>query len=180
MTDDHLLRKLKDHQQDALELMMKKYRPYVYTILSNMLGTAGSSEDVEELLQDTFYAIWSHADSIYEGKLKAYLITTARNKAKTWLQQHQDLPMALDTIEIPDPKSSPEDTSAQREQIRQLRRAIHSMRPKDREIFLRHYYYLQTTKEISMDMNIPVNTVLSRLMRGRKKLQKMLNKEESF
>ncbi len=88
--------------------------------------------------------------------------------------------MALDTIEIPDPKSSPEDTSAQREQIRQLRRAIHSMRPKDREIFLRHYYYLQTTKEISMDMNIPVNTVLSRLMRGRKKLQKMLNKEESF
>lgn len=74
MTDDHLLRKLKDHQQDALELMMKKYRPYVYTILSNMLGTAGSSEDVEELLQDTFYAIWSHADSIYEGKLKAYLI----------------------------------------------------------------------------------------------------------
>lgn len=57
MTDDHLLRKLKDHQQDALELMMKKYRPYVYTILSNMLGTAGSSEDVEELLQDTFYAI---------------------------------------------------------------------------------------------------------------------------
>ena len=51
------------------------------------------------------------------------------------------------------------------------------MRPKDREIFLRYYYYLQTTDQIAETMGIPPSTVRSRLSRGRKTLKETLSKE---
>ena len=180
MTDDQLLRILKTGQQDALEQMMNKYHRYVYSIIAAIVGTTGGPEDIEELLQDTFYSVWTHADSIYVGKLKSYLSTTARNKAKSWLRGRKDLPMALDTIEIPDPRSSLEDAAVQKELGQLLRRAIQKMRPKDREIFMRHYFFMQTAKEISLQMDLPLNTVLSRLTRGRKILKKILLKGESL
>lgn len=178
MTDEQLLRKLQSGQPEALQACMEKYHRYVYTVIANILGSTGRPEDIEELLQDSFYAIWNHADAIQPKKLRAYLSTTARNKAKSWLRGRRELPMALDTIDIPDPGSSLEDAAVQAELTRYIQKAIDRMRPKDREIFLRYYYYLQTAAEIGQQMNIPTNTVLSRLMRGRNILKKTLSKEE--
>ena len=101
MTDNQLLQQLQFQHPDSMELLMKKYYRYVYTVVANVLGIRGTHEDIEELVQDTFYAVWSHANGI-QGSLKAYLSTSARNKAKSWLQNQWELPMALDTVEIPD------------------------------------------------------------------------------
>lgn len=178
MTDEQMLLQMQSRQQDSMEAFMQKYYRYVYTVIANVLGSFGSREDIEELLQDAFYSVWSHADGISPRKLKAYLGTTARNRAKSWLRSHKELPMAPDTVEIPDPDSSLEDAAVQAELYRKLRQAISHMRPKDREIFLRHYYYLQSTADIAELMNMPRNTVLTRLARGRKILKKTLSKEE--
>jgi RNA polymerase sigma-70 factor (ECF subfamily) len=175
MTDVQMLNSLRAQEQEALEQLMEKYHRYVYTII---YGIIHSPEDVEELVQDTFYAVWSHADAIQPGKLKPYLGTTARNRAKSWLRSHKDLPMAPDMIEIASCDYDPEDAAQRREMARIIGRALNRMRPKDKEIFLRYYYYLQTTEEISRIMGIPRNTVLSRLMRGRKQLEKILAKED--
>ena len=100
MSDKQLLLQLQDHSQDALELLMQKYSPYLYTVITYILGRVGSPEDIEELMQDSFYAVWNHAENIH-GNLKAYIRTTARNKAASWLRSHRELPMAFDYIEIP-------------------------------------------------------------------------------
>jgi RNA polymerase sigma-70 factor (ECF subfamily) len=174
MTDAQMLKKLQAHQEEALEQLMKKYHRYGYTVIANIICGTGGTEDMEELVQDTFYGVWSHADAIHPGKLKPYLGSTARNNAKSWLRNRKELPMALDTVELPDPHGSL-DESAQREELaRYIQAALQKMSPKDREIFLRHYYYLQTATEISAHMGIPRSTVLSRLLRGRKKLEKTL------
>jgi RNA polymerase sigma-70 factor (ECF subfamily) len=86
--------------------------------------------------------------------------------------------MAPDMIEIASYDYDPEDAAQRREMARIIGRALNRMRPKDKEIFLRYYYYLQSTEEISRIMGIPRNTVLSRLMRGRKQLEKILAKED--
>ena len=88
MSDKQLLLQLQDHSQDALELLMQKYSPYLYTVITYILGRVGSPEDIEELMQDSFYAVWNHAENIH-GNLKAYLRTTARNKAASWLRSHR-------------------------------------------------------------------------------------------
>lgn len=177
MTDDQLLRRIRAGDQSALEALMEKYRRYVYTIAANILGKAGTPADAEELTQDAFLAVWNHAGSIRPGKLKAYLTVTARNGAKSFLRSRRDLPMDLDEMEIPDDGDSLEERLIQGELGRKVRAAVHKMKPRDREIFLRYYYYLQTAEQISREMGIPSGTVRSCLVRGRKALKRALGEE---
>ena len=177
MTDAPLLRRLQAGEPEALEDLMVQYSRYVYTVIANILGSAGRPPDVEELVSDTFLSIWHHAGTIRAGKLKAYLGTTARNKAKSFLRGRKELPMDLDCLELADPCGAPEEAVLQEELDRQVKRAIQKMRPKDREIFLRYYYYFQPTEQIAVQMSIPPGTVRSRLSRGRKILKNILSKE---
>lgn len=176
MTDEQLLRRLQTRQPGAPEAMMEKYYRYIYTVVGNIIGGIGSHEDIEELTQDTFYAVWEHADRIH-GRLRPYLSTTARNKAKSWLRGRRKIPMDLDTIDIPDPDSSPEAAITQKELAKRITQAVDRMRPTDREIFIRCYYYLQSTETIAQRMGLSPNAVRTRLTRGRKALKKQLDRE---
>lgn len=169
-----------DRQQKIFQEIEKKYRSYIFLVITSVLGRAGTKEDAEELVQDTLYALWTHPYALQSERLKAYLCVTARNQAKNWLRDHHLLPIEPAIVEIPDPAGSLEDITVQRELARQLHRAMRQLSPKDREIFLRHYFYLQTAGEIAERLGIPRNTVLSRLSRGRKRLQKALNREGFF
>lgn len=180
MTDERLRKGLRQREPEALEELMDQYHKLVSLTICNVLGRTGTRSDVEELVSDTFLAVWNYAEHIHPGKLRAYLCTTARNKAKTFLRSRKALPMDLDEIEIRTTAASPEEAVMQEELRRQVQKAIHKMRPKDREIFLRHYYYLQTSEEIAEKMGIPASTVRSRLSRGRKILEKYLSKEALY
>lgn len=175
-SDAQLLRRMQAGDDKALGLLMNKYGSYVYRVIANVLLTSGTPSDAEELTSDTFYAVWNHAGTIDARNLKAYLAVTARNKAKSFLRKHRELPMDLDTLPLSSGLSL-EDHALEQELKTILHRAIDKMRPQDRDIFLRYYYYMQTTSQISQLLNIPHSTVRTRLMRGRKTLQKMLIKE---
>ena len=175
-SDAQLLRRMQAGDGKALGQLMNKYGSYVYRVIANVLLTSGTPSDAEELTSDTFYAVWNHAGTIDARNLKAYLAVTARNKAKSFLRKHRELPMDLDTLPLSSGLSL-EDHALEQELKTILHRAIDKMRPQDRDIFLRYYYYMQTTSQISQLLNIPHSTVRTRLMRGRKTLQKMLIKE---
>jgi RNA polymerase sigma-70 factor, ECF subfamily len=175
-SDAQLLRRMQAGDDKALGLLMNKYGSYVYRVIANVLLTSGTPSDAEELTSDTFYAVWNHAGTIDARNLKAYLAVTARNKAKSFLRKHRELPMDLDTLPLSNGLSL-EDHALEQELKAVLHRAIDKMRPQDRDIFLRYYYYMQTTSQISQLLNIPHSTVRTWLMRGRKTLQKMLIKE---
>ncbi len=175
-SDAQLLRRMQLGDDKALSQLMDRYGGYVYRVIANVLLQAGTASDAEELTSDTFYAVWSHADSISPRNLKAYLAVTARNKAKSFLRKHRELPMDLDTLPLSDGITL-EDQAMEQELKQLLHKAIDKMRPQDRDIFLRYYYYMQTTQQISQLLNIPHSTVRTRLMRGRKTLKKLLIKE---
>lgn len=175
-SDAELLQRMQLGDDKALGLLMNRYGGYVYRVIANVLLSAGTASDAEELTSDTFYAIWSHAANIDPRNIKAYLAVTARNKAKSFLRKHRELPMDLDMLPLSDGLSL-EDQALEQELKQLLKKAIQKMRPQDRDIFLRYYYYMQTTQQISQLLNIPHSTVRTRLMRGRKTLKKLLTKE---
>ena len=177
MTDNHLLARLQAGEEEALERLTDRYHGYVCAVIGTVLGGAGSPSDVEELANDTFYALWYHARDVLPGKVKAYLGTTARNKAKTLLRRHRAPEMDLDTIQIPDGTDSLEDHAIRQELASAVQRAVDGLRPKDREIFLRYYFYYQDTGTIAAQMGIPAATVRSKLQRGRAHLRQVLCKE---
>ena len=85
--------------------------------------------------------------------------------------------MDLDTIQIPDGADPLEEQAIRQELAAAVQRAVDSLRRKDREIFLRYYFYYQDTETIAREMGIPAATVRSRLRRGREQLKKKLSKE---
>ena len=177
MRDAALIEGLRQKDQDALDQLTSRYKSYVCTVLSNMLQGSGNWADVEELSADVFLVLWQHAETVEAGKVKQWLGTVARNRAKSWLRARRELPMDLDEIELPDDSPGLEDEAIRAELAAAVRRAVDSLRPKDREIFLRYYFYLQPAEEIAAALDLAPASVRSRLSRGRETLRKKLEKE---
>ena len=177
MREAALLDRLGHGDQAALEELTARYRPYVQTVLWNILRGSGTAEDVAELCSDVFLSLWQHADAPEAGRLKPWLGTVARNRAKSWLRQRRELPMDLDEIDLPDPGPGPEEETLRRELAAAVRRAVDSLRPRDRDVFLRYYFYLQPVEDIAATLGLAPASVRSRLSRGRETLRKKLEKE---
>ena len=178
MREETILRKMRGHDPAGLEALMDRYLPYVSTVVWNILRGTMSPEDGEEVASDVFLAAWEQADDLRPGQVKAWLGAVARNKAKNKLRQRgQTLPLEEDVIDLPGP-GDPAGELERTEERRLVRRAVDSLPGQDREIFLRHYYYAQSVKEISAAMGLNESTVKTKLHRGRLKLKELLTKEE--
>lgn len=173
MTESKIIQKIKDRDPRGLELLMARYISYVSAVVWGILKGAMTVQDAEEVVSDAFLAAWDNPHSLERGKLKAWLGAVARNKAKNALRHAgRELPLEEDVLVLPDDTAF--ERMEQREQSRILREAIDSLEPRDREIFLRHYYYAQTVSLISREMKMPEATVKTRLRRGRMKLKDYL------
>lgn len=173
MTEEKIIQKIKDRDTRGLELLMDRYIPYVSAVVWGILHEAMTAQDAEEVVSDVFLAAWSQPEAIQPGKVKAWLGAVARNKARNALRHAgRDLPLEEDVLELPDGSSF--ERLEKKEQAQLLRQAIDSLGPKDRELFLRHYYYAQTVAYISREMKMPEATVKTRLRRGRMKLKEYL------
>ncbi len=131
-----------------------------------------SVQDAEEVVSDVFLAAWDHRNHLQEGKIKAWLGTVARNKAKNKLRtRRHTLPLEEEILEVQiDP------TLEDRERSALVRHAVDSLGEPDREIFLRHYFYIEKVSRIAQTLGMSETAVKSRLRRGRMKLKSVLER----
>ncbi len=174
MKEEQILHLLRSKDPRGLEAAIDQYGAYVSTVVWNCIRDAMPVSDGEEAASDVFLALWDQAGDVQPGKLKAWLAAVARNTARHKLREKgRDLPLEGDLLEVSD-GSTPLDAVLAEEERRAVRQAVEDMGEPDREIFLRHYYYIQPLGEISREMGIRESTVKSRLRRGREKLKQRL------
>lgn len=172
-----ILRKLRAGDPAALERLMDLYLPYVSAIVWNILHDAMPKEDCEEVVSDVFLAAWNQARQLEPGHVKAWLGAVARNRARNRLRQiGRTVPLEDSVLELPGDEDPQADVE-RREERAAVRRAVDSLPPEDREIFLRHYYYAQPVRTIGEVMGFPESTVKTRLRRGRMRLKEFLTGE---
>jgi RNA polymerase sigma-70 factor (ECF subfamily) len=177
MIDAIILSAVRRGSENALGQLIDKYGAYVCTVIRNTVGENLAHEDVEETAADVFFALWQNAEKV--EKLKAWLGATARNKAKNKLREiHADIPLN-DEITI-DGKGEIEGDIISKEESSAIKNAILSMDECDREIFLRHYYDSQTVATIVTETGMTEAAVRKRLVRGKKKLRAILDKQEVY
>ena len=175
LNDKKALRAMKYGSSDALGWIIDRYTAYVNTVIYNIIGSSMTPLDIEEVTSDVFLALWENTEKADAEKLKAYLGSIARSKAKNKLRElGKDVYLEDDVIVVSD--DTPEFVYEKQEQELLVRRAVKSMRYPDNEIFLRHYYYYQTVAVIAEEMEMNVSTVKTRLSRGREKLKNALCK----
>lgn len=173
MNERKTLRRLKAGDTAALGEIVTQYTPYVYAIASNIAGAALSPANMEEITADVFTALWYSRESVEPGKLKPWLASVARNKAKSTLRSlHIAEPLDDDVVIL-----APDDTERDvliRELNEAARMAVDALGELDSEIFKRHYFLYETADEIGAALCMNSATVRTRLARGRKVLRAYL------
>ena len=87
--------------------------------------------------------------------------------------------IALQNISLrPLRPSGPEEEVLRRERTQALRQALAGLKTRDRDLFYRKYYYLQSTDRIAAELGTSPRAVEGRLYRIRKKLQAQLGGED--
>ena len=173
MREGKALRELRAGSEDALEYFIRKYTPYVTTVIFNVIGTSMEISDIEEVASDVFFALWQNAETVHS--VKGFLGTVARNKAKNKLRE-LGLEVELNDATVVIDELTPEKYAEKRELAEAVKKAVACLPYPDREMFLRFYYYYQTQEEIAAEMGINISTVKTKLRRGRDRLKKSLNR----
>ena len=173
MQERNLIRRLKQHQPQALEELIQTYSPYVGTIVRNIIGKYLSESDVEELTADVFVAVWEHADQVKPGKLTGFLAAIARNRAKNRIRSYHetvDLEYLVQVCAADDVEQSID----QKILAEMLQDVLNMLSAKDREILVRYYYYYESVKQVAAEMQMSESAVKMRMSRARKKMQQEL------
>lgn len=179
MDEKSLLKKLRNKDEKALGDIINLYNAYVTTIVGGLLSSKGTKEDMEEVIADTFIALWETAERIdYEkfSSIKAYIGVIARNKAKDRLRTFhgQDLYLSDDILIV---DNSMEQIIIQKEQQRIINKVLKQLKPLDWKIFMAYYYQYKKVDEIAEELQMNPQTVKTRMRRGRELLKKILIKE---
>ncbi len=177
-TDGELVEAMGRGDEDALGEIIRRYTPYVWAVVWNIVGSRLDAADARAIVSDVFFTLWKNAAS-EPRSLKGYLSSIARSRAVDALRRlRQDLPLEDDIIEIP--IEGPETEAVKQAEYAALRRAVDSLPEPDRSIFLRRYYLYQTMSEIAEATGINVNTVKTKLRRGKELLRRELTEGGYF
>ena len=175
MTD--ILELLEQRDQQGLVLLQEKYASYCYSIIYKLLR---DHEQTEEALSDVWMQVWNSIPQARPARLKSYLAKTARNTAIHYVkhnsaQKRSGMTVLLDELEecIPDPQGE-YDQDGLKEVLRQF---VNSLKPEERQIFLRRYWYGDTIEELAKTMSSAENRITGILFRIRKKLRDFLKME---
>lgn len=179
MDEKKILKRLRDKDEKALEEIIELYNAYITTIVVSLLSSRGTREDMEEVVADTFIALWDTTERIdYErfSSIKAYIAVIARNKAKDRLRtiHGQNLQLSDDILVV---DNSMEEMIIQKEQQRIIKKTLKQLKPLDWKIFVAYYYQYKKVDEIARELQMNPQTVKTRMRRGREVLKKILIKE---
>ncbi|MBQ8718785.1 MAG: sigma-70 family RNA polymerase sigma factor [Clostridia bacterium] len=158
----------------------KKYGRYCHYIAHHILG---NDEDAKEVVNDTYLKTWNTVPPHKPDPLKPYVGTISRQLAlDAYRAQHAQkrggqVPFVLDELIgcIPN-KDSGADIGESVALSDALSRFLRSLPPRNRNIFVRRYFYMSTIEEIAQDFAARPNAVTMLLLRTRRNLAKFLNK----
>ena len=178
-TDDELVVQFQYGDKAAFEQLVYRYKNSLYQYILSLVKDEAVAGD---LFQEVFISFFKHVDSYKaQGKFKAWLFLTARNKvinfwrdkrATVSLDQTDEEGNAYLQEMLPDNSPLPLDSLTGQETLTQIRQAVESLPVRQREVVeLRQYLSFQ---EIADMLKRPLGTVLADCHRAIKKIQQLI------
>ena len=132
-------------------------------------------QSAEDIVQDVFITFY-HSNYAEDGKMRAYLSRMTINKCKDYLKSWHYRRMQLhDFFEQKETKKK--DALVVNDERATIGEAILSLKLLYREPIILYYYEELTLIEISNVLQLPINTVKTRLKRAKEQLKPMLEDE---
>ena len=171
MQDEIIIKEVKNGNKEQFGLLVEKYQNSLFTFIFYSVKDEGAAKDI---LQETFIKALKEIDKYKEeGKFKAWLWTIARNKVMDFYRKaNKIVPLEEETIKQDDETSKKAFSTIEFSHIENI---IEDLPPEQKEVVLMRQYL--SFKEIADILDCPLGTVLARLNRAIKKIQKSLGEE---
>jgi RNA polymerase sigma factor (sigma-70 family) len=135
-------------------------------------------QDANDVTQEAMVRAFTFFKGYHGGDARSWLLAIVRNTCYTWLRKNRSHEFStsfdLDLHDAEDPAANPEQAAVKTASHELLRKALEEIPLEFREILVLRELEELSYQEISGITQLPMGTVMSRLARGRTRLQKIL------
>ena len=182
MEDTRILDLYFARDEQAVAETDKKYGAYCFTLANSILP---NKQDAEEAVSDTYWKVWSVIPPKRPAVLKLFLAKITRNVSfSRWRMLNAEKrgggEMALVLEELSSCIAAPgnvEDSVNAKELTCAIRNFLDTIPPREQDIFLRRYFFVEESDLIACRYGMKTATVQRTLSRTRTKLKKYLTQE---
>lgn len=186
-TDNLLMRRVAEHDGDALAELYDLYAPRVFGLCLRILN---ENQLAEDLLQEVFVRVWERAGSFQQsrGNAGAWLMGITRNLCIDQLRRQQARPQVVEPADngvdtggmpfeesLPDPLSDVPGLAAEHERAALVRRAMSRLNQEQQLVIELSYFRGLTRREIAQKLRWPEGTVHTRARLALQNLRQQLN-----
>lgn len=163
--------------KEAYNLLLKSVQKPLYWYILNLLNDKSLAEDI---LQDIFILIYRKLPILRQPEFfRAWIYKIATRETFHVIKKRNLYnQMAVDCDDVDSYALSEGDDSLDEQILNKLHLLIESLSPASRSVISLHYLGQMTINEVSMELNISVNTVKSRLSYGLKILKKKIESDK--
>ncbi|MBE6756619.1 MAG: sigma-70 family RNA polymerase sigma factor [Ruminococcaceae bacterium] len=178
MRENKLVEKLKTCDENAAKDFLHEYTPLIRYVVSPILE---NEHDREDCISEVVLKAWKNINSYdsVKGNFSGWLTAIARNTALNYARKvvhTENIDEFQNQLVAPEP--TPEEALLNKEEQKRIIQAINSLSSKDRTLFYRKYYYMQSTAQIARETGLTERAVEGRLHRAKKRLRKLLGGDD--
>jgi len=153
--------------------------PHLHAAYNLARWLVRNDHDAEDIVQEAYLRAFKFFGGYRGGESRTWLLTIVRNTCYTWLQRNRarELTDSIDETadEVGLDFSNPELQLVQDVDAQMVHAALAELPLEFREVMVMRELEELSYKEIATIADLPIGTVMSRLARGRKRLQALLS-----
>mgnify|MGYP001383484922 FL=1 len=178
--DSELIKKAKQGNHGAFNILMSKYYPRVYASIFSFIK---SKEDSEDLSQQTFIKVWQQLDSFRgDSAFFTWVYRIAINLAKNFVTssgfKKQKINTSIEDTEIDISSFNDiESTVIHDESLEEINDYIDTLPESLKTAFVLREVEGKSYEDIAMITQTPIGTVRSRIFRARESIVEFIEKE---
>lgn len=176
ITDEELVTRLKNRDQQAVSILYDKYSSVLYGVLVRIVH---SEETAEDLVQEVFVKIWNNISSYdsSKGKLVTWIVNIARNMGidKIRSKDYKDSARNSDIENYVNILEDGQNSSFNPDFIG-VKEMLNILKPEQRQIVDLVYFQGYKQNEAADELKIPLGTLKTRLRTAISALREHFNK----
>ena len=175
--DIQLIRKILSGDDEAFNALVQKYQKSVHTLVWRKIG---DFHYAEEITQDTFLQAYEKLSTLKDpSQFAGWLYAIVNRLCIGWMRKQKPAKQplddtsgkAIDNLTYERYVSEQRESEAIERRYEIVEELLGKLPESEREVMTLYYLGEMPTKEIGELLDVPVNTIVSRLHRARKRLQ---------
>jgi RNA polymerase sigma-70 factor, ECF subfamily len=162
--------------RDEQSLFEELFLPHLDAAYNRARWIVERDQDARDVVQEAYIRALKGFSGYHGGNARAWLLTIVRNTAYGWLKQQSRFSKLIpfDQSIHAQPLDEPSSESDQEERVQQLHEALQQLPVHLRDVLMLYEIEGRSYKELASTLNIPIGTVMSRISRARRRLQRVL------